>query len=866
MSTRQCTIRILDEVFCSINGLRPEHYTFFYDAYAIPAPNYFFNPKFKLGVWDGRLRFFHKEGKTYINLLDEIIPSISRLGYKINIEDVRKDLQLEIEEIDKDFYKHINHAKTGEPTEFRPHQVEAVNIATENGGGIIIAGTGAGKDQPLTSKILTPTGWVQMGNIKLNDVVITPSGDYANVVGIFPQGMKDVYEIEFHDGSKTRCGYQHLWKVKKPKKPWRADTTDAIISTKDIIDFLSMKEAGDRHIPGNISIPLTQPIYYDTKELPIDPYLLGILIGDGCISKHLMLSSKDDQIITRVSVLLERFDVTLKRVETSNCDYRITKKNKQDTCPPSPNLLTEQLKKLGLFGTVSNNKFIPEMYKNASIDQRFALVQGLMDTDGTVAADGRSQSFCTVSEHLAKDMQEILWSLGCTCTITSRTPSYTYNGEKQQGQMAFDLHIGCSTPKRLFSLSRKQNRCREKHGDGRIELTRRVKTVTKVSHEQTQCIMIDHPDHLYITDDYVVTHNTLVCAALVDLYGRKNLRTLTIVPTQDLIYQTFTEYQHYQLDVGQYWSKIKDLNHTHVVSTWQSLQNNTNTVAQFQVVVVDECHGAKGNIIQKLLCDAGKHIPYRFGLTGTLPKEKADAMAVKCALGPVRYKIMSHELIEQKHLSDLKIEILQLEENFKKQYREFEDEHPGQLSYIKFKEAYLPDYHAEKAYLQKNQKRVDFIADLISVRRDEKKGNVFCLVDGVTFGKKLAAMIPNSHFVYGKDSSKVRREIYDLFKDNDNVVVIATVNIASTGLDIPRIFNLFLIDIGKSFVRVIQSIGRGLRKAHDKDFVVVTDVCSDLKYSKKHVRNRIKYYTEQKYPNSKKVIQYDTVDQNEKSE
>ena len=146
--------------------------------------------------------------------------------------------------------------------------------------------------------------------------------------------------------------------------------------------------------------------------------------------------------------------------------------------------------------------------------------------------------------------------------------------------------------------------------------------------------------------------------------------------------------------------------------------------------------------------------------------------------------------------------------------------------------------------------------DVHEAKRDMGKGNVFCLVDGINFGKKLAKLIPDAVFVYGKDKKTARKQIYDLFRDNDNLVIIATVNIASTGLDIARIFNLMFIDVGKSFIRVIQTIGRGLRKAPDKDHVDVTDICTDLKYGKKHVRERIKYYNEALYPHKKRKIDY----------
>ena len=200
---------------------------------------------------------------------------------------------------------------------------------------------------------------------------------------------------------------------------------------------------------------------------------------------------------------------------------------------------------------------------------------------------------------------------------------------------------------------------------------------------------------------------------------------------------------------------------------------------------------------------------------------------------------------------------MQLEEDFESQYKTFLEENPdSKITYTKFKDSYFPEYQAEKRYLQSNEERLEWITMYIEAKRDLKKGNVFCLVDGVKFGKKLASMIEGAFFVHGKDKRKARKEIYDLFEDNDNIVVIATVNIASTGLNIKRIFNMVIIDVGKSFIRVIQSIGRGLRKAPDKDFVDVTDVCSDLKYSKSHLRQRVKFYKEAEYPYKKRKVTY----------
>ena len=355
---------------------------------------------------------------------------------------------------------------------------------------------------------------------------------------------------------------------------------------------------------------------------------------------------------------------------------------------------------------------------------------------------------------------------------------------------------------------------------------------------------------------------TLMCAALADRYGDYDIRSVTIVPSKDLIEQTAEEYEICELDTGRYYSEEKSLDHQHVVSTWQSLQNNPKLMQEFGMIIVDECHGAKGQVLQKLLNEHAPHIPLRFGFTGTLPKAETDAMAVRISLGEVQHSITARELMDQGHLASLDIQVLQLEEDFKKEYIEhceqLKEADPPEKppTYRQFKDGYFPDYQSEKRYLQTNKDRMQWIADFIEVKRDMGKGNVFCLVDGVRNGQKLADLVDGAVFVHGKDKAKARKEVYNLFRDNDNLVVIATIHIASTGLNIKRIFHMMAIDVGKSFIRIIQTIGRGLRKAPDKDSVEFTDVCSDLKYSRKHLTERKKFYREAQYPHKVKKVEY----------
>lgn len=355
---------------------------------------------------------------------------------------------------------------------------------------------------------------------------------------------------------------------------------------------------------------------------------------------------------------------------------------------------------------------------------------------------------------------------------------------------------------------------------------------------------------------------TFMCAALVTAYNDLVGKSVTIVPDQTLIRQTKRDYKNCGLDTGEYSGNEKSLQHKHIVSTWQALQHNPEIIHMFDMVIVDECHGLRGNVLQKMITDQAGKIPYRFGFTGTIPKDAIERMAVHLSVGPERFRIEAHELIEKKVLSTVQIDILQLEENLRDEYNKWcTEECIGKPpTYTVFKDEYFSDFSAEKSYIQRKQARAEWIANFIETKRNQTKGNVLCLVDNIPFGRKLANMIPDAIFVNGQDvkDAKKRQAVYDLFAVNDNLVVIATVHIAGTGLSINRIFNLITVDVGKSFIRVIQAIGRGLRMSEDKNHVSFTDICSDLKYGKKHLTERIKYYKEAKYPHTKFTKEYET--------
>jgi hypothetical protein len=342
---------------------------------------------------------------------------------------------------------------------------------------------------------------------------------------------------------------------------------------------------------------------------------------------------------------------------------------------------------------------------------------------------------------------------------------------------------------------------------------------------------VNHPLHVYYTADGILHHNTSMCAALSLVLYLNGLQTLLIVPSTDLVKQTVDEFKHhlsaYPVGIGEYSGSKKDIDNPIVVATWQSLQNVPEYMKYFNAVIVDEAHGAKATVIRDLINVHGKHISHRYGCTGTFPKGKCDQYALKLSIGTILKEIPARWLIEQGYLSEIEIEPV-----------ETVDEDPD-----------LPDYASERAYLTHHDDRNEALAAAIMEYRD-KYGNTMVLVNtqSLAQGRAIANLIPGSVYLDGSSKSELRQEQYKQYADRDDMIVIASAGIASTGISIDRIFCLILLDPGKSFVKCIQAVGRGLRKKGDKFKVFVVDMYSKLKYGKKHWKERQGFYKEAGYP------------------
>ena len=448
-------------------------------------------------------------------------------------------------------------------------KISLVTISSKSGGG---------KAQPLDAKILTPNGWTTMGQIKVGDLVVSANGNPTQVTGVFPQGNKEIFRVKFSDGTTTECCDDHLWLTKTRRE--RLDKTAGTV--KPLKEMRGKLYDNGARI---YSIPMTQPVNFQSKEIPLDPYLLGVLLGDGSLTGNIIgFSTSDKEILDQVNqrlppnckvvkkfrkydygikdtrsrleknqsfdrVILQSKDGELKTVtsipkfaeENNLCMssvYRLIKgqtkqykgwtmHKKLDPKIDLRNAVTISLTELGLINSKSQNKFIPEIYKYNSVDVRVNLLNGLMDTDGYIGKSGHSVIYYTTSNTLAKDVQELVWSLGGKATISNKQTSFKYKGVKKLGLPSYAVYISLPQDILPCKLSRKLSRYKPRT---KYQPMRYIDSVESIGVKHAQCISVEDQSHLYLTDNYIVTHNTLLslAAALEQTLTKKKYSKILI--------------------------------------------------------------------------------------------------------------------------------------------------------------------------------------------------------------------------------------------------------------------------------------------------------------------------------------------------
>ncbi|WP_159773409.1 helicase-related protein [Streptomyces sp. HM190] len=388
------------------------------------------------------------------------------------------------------------------------------DLATEHPMHRLLQGeVGSGKAQPLDSLVLTPSGFRRMGDMSRGDEVIVPTGEIALVSGVFPQGERDVWRVVLSDGSSVECDDEHLWIV-GTSCGWRRGQAPKVMTTREIRHDLHTANGSSKwYIPSATPVDLG-----DDSALPLDPYLFGLLLAGGSFRHDLRLSTVDPEIHEAVATSVAP-ECRLVPVPGSRCDYTIQLTRRLGG---SRNPVIRTLRDLGLWGVTSHGTFVPDVFKNSSIKNRLALLQGLLDTDGTVDLNGLSVSLCSTSSRLAEDVAWIVRSLGGRARVLPK-------------KAAFNVSVALPDEFPPFRLTRKAERTRPRP---KYHTFRRgIREVAYVGRKPVQCISVAHPSHAYITDHFTVTHNTMVALramlAVVDAGGQAAM----LAPTEVLAQQ-----------------------------------------------------------------------------------------------------------------------------------------------------------------------------------------------------------------------------------------------------------------------------------------------------------------------------------------
>lgn len=374
-----------------------------------------------------------------------------------------------------------------------------------------------GRAQTLDSLLLTPTGWRRMGDIEMGDSVIGSDGKPTKVVGVFPQGRKKVFRITMTDGSSTIACAEHLWQVKTMEDK-RRNKSPRVLETQEMMGNFRRNHQYRYEIP-----VLSAPVEFPAQPAPLDPYALGLLLGDGCISGKTSptFATTDAELVSSLNFAFADLDLNIRR--KSAIDYVLVNPlagkggNKFD---PICNPLTQMLRELNLSGTYSATKFIPENYLYNSAEVRIALLQGLLDTDGgPVPQEGRSCriQYTTTSEQLKEDVMFLVRSLGGVAywrkrQAEGRKPGFAHGRPIPYRADAYILDIRLPSTISPFRLRRKAA-IYEEFGGGHP--MRFIKNIEFVGEQETQCISVAALDSLYVTDDFILTHNTLSDAFII---------------------------------------------------------------------------------------------------------------------------------------------------------------------------------------------------------------------------------------------------------------------------------------------------------------------------------------------------------------
>ena len=678
----------------------------------------------------------------------------------------------------------------GNPIPLYDYQKQAVDAVVRNRYGILQAPAGCGKGLPLCAKIYTPDGFTRNGDLKIGDKVLDAYGGICWVTGIYDRGKQNCFKITFTDDTSVICDKDHLWQVRNV----RNGTGWQVLNTETLYKKGVTTSNGNRLW----EIPITQPVAFKERKVTIDPWLLGVLLGDGTFcDREVSISNTEQDIIERV-----------RQVTNSPVYFR---KDRVSMIITDKGSLHYRLLDYGLQGLHSWEKFIPKDYIYNSVDVRLNVLRGLVDTDGSV--DRSSVTITSTSRRLIEDCLEIVQSLGGTGKISTRNTFYTYNGEKKPGRESYRLSL------KLYQFEPYSSEKHKRNGSIRtryLNAYRRIKSIEVSPPRETRCITVDSVDSLYLTDGFVVTHNTQMGLAVIQKHGYK---ALWLTHTKDLLNQSKERAERYMDKslMGTITEGKVDIGKGITFATVQTMakQDLREYRNEWGVIVVDEVHrvcaSANGMaMFQKVLNSLAAGL--KVGLSATVHRSDGLIRATFALIGRVVYTVPEDAvkaLVEPVSVETVQTDAVMPDEAVKDD---------GSIMWAKLINGLCAD-----------DGRCAYIADKIIENRDYS-----CLIlsDRLFHLETLMGMLPDDMradavMISGKMTSKkgkAERELaIEQMRTGEKKYLFSSYNLSREGLDIPRLERLFLTTPQKDEAVIIQSLGRIARKFEGKAKPVCID-------------------------------------------
>ncbi len=727
-----------------------------------------------------------------IGFLDELVKFFKKHGATYKVIDNRKFEKLEFsdEEIEK-CLGYIN---------LYDYQVESVKAMLESPNGIIKATTAAGKCLAKGTKILMFDGSLKnVENVVVGDKIMGPDSLPRNVLSTC-SGQEMMYDIIPQKGTKYRVNESHILSLKMTNGYRRKK--DGQIIDISVKDYLKQTKTF-KHCAKGYRVPID----WEEQPLPshIDPYFLGVWLGDGS-SSNPAITNIDLEIIQYLQEYAKEKNMRLYEdvSETRTTTYRFTSQNGRLDAGRGKNCneMLNQLRNLNLI----NNKHIPQIYKSNSKDNRLQLLAGLIDTDGSYSNrnhSGGTFDYITKSKTLARDVVFIARSVGLAAYAHGciKSAHINHKGVYYRICISGNLDIVPTRVVRKQAQSRKQKKDVLVYGIN----------IKPVGIETYYGFEIDG-DKRFVLGDFSVTHNTEIFIAYCKLAKRK---TLILFARIDLAKQTLRRMKKAGLDAGIVQGNNVDENHQVVMAT---VQSGHKLEGQYDCIIVDECHRAAGEQYQILL--KNKHTLYRYGFSATpfVKKNKLQTKRTMAWLGNIMYTVHAEKLMDEGRISKPTIHIIPVKK-------------PDGIADLKWP-------FCETAGIIENKYRNNIIAEVAN----NLSGQKLILVQKIDHGEKLQALINNSYFLYGESDVKEREEYVARFEAGEPITLIAS-TIFDEGIDIKTVNHVIITGGGQSFIKVLQRLGRGLRITETKKTVDIYDFYDYTNPTlKKHSDERIKIY------------------------